>query len=264
MSKETNSLKILSDEDCTNAWKACFENAQRHQVSASLVAGPERYGTAITLLVLGTEEYVKGFLYWLQSNHINIRNVKGIQLFFTDHVIRHTLAFMISMCFDLCREFMGMVYKLRDQLHEQREPAWTAFQAAAMSKDDNKMESLMMPMMTLMDWWQEANDKKNGGLYVGTTSKPGELQTPDAITKEQYEYGVQVVNEFGKRLQVIIDYIEGLNEEHKILFASTANNDGMLEVIAKVTEGFMAQRKKKTSIIESLIADMKKINRADS
>lgn len=160
MIKETNSLKLLTDKQCAGAWRDCVDNAEQHKLSAARVAGPKTYGTAVALLVLATEEYVKGILYWLQANHINICEAKDIQIFFTDHIVRHVFAATISMTFDMTSEFMDMIYKLRDQLHEQTTPEWTEFQLAAIEKDEEKMELIMTPMITMLEWWESANDKK--------------------------------------------------------------------------------------------------------
>lgn len=262
--KETNSLKLFTDEGCADAWKACFKNAMDHQEDAARIARPERYGSAITLLVLATEEYVKGMLYWLQSNHINIRNVKGIRLFFTDHIIRHRFASVITMCVDLVKEFMDMVYQLRDQLHDGKEPDWNAFQSATMNGEKEKMERLMAPMLLLMEWWDKANDSKNGGLYVGTIGKPGELETPDAFTSEQYEYAVEVVKAFALKLQLMIDYVGHLSNENKILFSKTVNKKGgILSVLEKLTETRNKEKNAKTTTIESIIDELRSLNRAN-
>ena len=101
MNKERNLLKLLKDDQCLIAFKEAIINASDHLESSKAIAEIGKYGIAISHLVLGTEEIIKGFLLRLQSIGINLRNIPSIHLYFTDHIIRHKLAVHLNLLYTL-------------------------------------------------------------------------------------------------------------------------------------------------------------------
>jgi len=67
MKKERNLLKLLTNEECYDAYKKAFSTAEVHRKSAESIAKNGYYGTAVSHLILGTEELTKGLLLLYQQ-----------------------------------------------------------------------------------------------------------------------------------------------------------------------------------------------------
>lgn len=184
MNKERNLLKLLSDKECIQASGEAIKNAKIHKQTAESTAVYENYGIAVSHLILSTEELIKGLLLYTQGLGLDVRNISGIHLFFTDHIIKHRLATLVSTFYPILQLFMGIIYKMRDKLHNpDLEVEYTENENALLNRDETKMEAIFSDISEMMDWWDEANENKNKGFYVDYSKM---LETPMQVTKLEY------------------------------------------------------------------------------
>lgn len=66
-------------------------NAETLYSSAKILAEHGNHGNAIGLLILGSEEYIKCFLLFLEGNGFDLLKFKEIQGIFSKHRSRHAI-----------------------------------------------------------------------------------------------------------------------------------------------------------------------------
>jgi hypothetical protein len=82
----------MPKDKCLNSFPELIENSDRHFKVAGLLSSENEYGIAISHLILGTEELVKGLIIFLDGEGLQIRKVKGIKIFFYRDPVRHFFA----------------------------------------------------------------------------------------------------------------------------------------------------------------------------
>jgi AbiV family abortive infection protein len=213
MKKERNLLKLLSDKECLNASREALINSDNHKQSAVAIAKKRNYGLAVSLLILSTEELTKALLLYIQHLGIDIRNIPRVQLFFTDHVIKHRLAIMTNSMYPILKLIIGFVSKEAEKLNNPEAIVkHTNEEIALMSLDENKIKNLFKDLPEMIDWWDEANMMKNKGLYVDYTTS---LETPMQVTELEYKQAFKISNNFQKQISDILSHLDKLTEEEK-------------------------------------------------
>jgi len=241
MKNERNLLKLLTDDECAIAFREALDNANKHIESSSLIACSGQYGMAISHLILSTEETVKGLLLYLQSIKVEIRNVPGMYLYFTDHTIRHQLAMQINLMYGIIKPFMELALSMKDCLHQpDKKISLKETTLVVMSQYEKKADAYVKELEEMFDWWEDTNEMKNKGLYVDYTTR---LETPMQIEEAKYLKSSKLILDFENKVFEIISYLEKLNKEQKIEFAYLANANNLQSIFQKFTEARKTQRK---------------------
>lgn len=89
MGKKYKGFIDLSQEECLNCYSRILENANEHFEIAELLANNGYYGSAISHLVLCSEELLKAIIIFFDGHGTEIRKIKGMETFFIHHVPRH-------------------------------------------------------------------------------------------------------------------------------------------------------------------------------
>jgi AbiV family abortive infection protein len=231
MKKERNLLKVLSDKECLNASKKSLTNADNHKQSAVTIAKNGNYGLAVSVLILSTEELTKAILFYIQHLSIDLRNIPGIHLFFSDHIIKHRLATVTNFMYPIVKIVVGFVSKEAEKLdNPEATVEHTDEEIAFMSKDENKIKNLFKNFTEMIDWWEEANTQKNKGIYVDYTVS---LETPMQVTEMEYNQAFKIADTFQKQILDILSHLEELTEEDKkdILEKSDKFNEILVPII---------------------------------
>lgn len=241
MKKERNLLKLLSNEECYGAYKNAFATADVHRVSAQSIAGNGHFGTAVSHLVLGTEELTKGLLLFLQSFSIDVRNVPSIHLFFSDHILKHQFAIYVNTMYPMLKLFMGVVYKMKEELHNpDANIEYTPLEEAFLSKDQKRIQAAFKDMPEMFDWWDEANKMKNKGFYVDYTNS---LETPMQVKEHEYLQAISITENFRTQLEEIISYFEKMSAEDRLETAKNAKAFNFSKLLTPIIEARKEQRK---------------------
>jgi AbiV family abortive infection protein len=242
MKKERNLLNLLSDEKCLDASKEAFINANNHKQSAELIAKNKQYGMAVSILILSTEELVKGILLYIQYLSIDIRNISGVYLFFTDHIIRHRLATMINLMYPMLKLIMGIVFKTKEKLHNpESNIQFTNEENAIIYEDENEIKNLFKDLPAMMDWWDEANMNKNKGFYVDYSNS---LETPMQVSELEYNQAFVITNIFHKQILDIVYQLEKATDEDKKEIKRNQKDYNIDEILLPIIE----ERKKEKGI----------------
>jgi AbiV family abortive infection protein len=242
MARERNMLKLLSNAECKSAYEKAVQSALRHRIKGVSSAASSDYGMAISHLILGTEELSKGILFYFQALEVDVKNVPKVHLFFTDHIIKHRLAVFVHTMFAVIKPFMGMVYKIREELHNPNaEVNYTETEKAFMNKDEEKIKVLFSDIPGMFDWWDEANIKKNEGFYVDYTTK---LISPQDITKPEFDVALKLTDEFREKIDELISYFEKRTEEELIEFKELVKANDFTSILKTITLARAEEMKK--------------------
>lgn len=234
MKKERNLLKLLSDEECLNASKKAFSTADLHKKSAETLAKNGHYGIPVSHLILSTEQSVIGILLYLQYLGMNVRNIAGVHMFFTDHIIKHRLATMISFMYPMLKLFMGFVQKTKEKLHNpDAEMEYSEEEEALMSKDEKRIQNIFKDVPEMLDWWDSANMQKNKGFYVDYSES---LETPLEVSELEYKRALIIVDNFQKQISETVAYFEKATEEDKKEINKNSKKYGVDKILLPVIE----------------------------
>jgi len=241
MARERNILKMLSNEQCFDAFKEAFDTAAKHKESAESIAKNGQYGMGISHLILGIEELVKGLLFRIQSLDIDVRNVPGIHLFFTDHILKHQFATDINMMYVIIKPFMGIINKMKEDLHNpESNIEYTDTEKAIISKDEKRIHAVFRNLPEMIDWWDEANIMKNKGFYVDYTTR---LETPMQVEAKEYIQAVEITEIFKSQIFEFIAYFDRLTDEEKKEAAKNAKKYNFTNLLVKIIEARKEQKK---------------------
>lgn len=243
MRKERNLLKILTNEECGVASQHSFETADSHKKVGELAASGGQFGMAVSHLILSSEETVKAFLLYIQSLNLDLRNVPGIHLYFTDHIIRHQFATSVNLMIALLKPFMGLVLKERDKIHSpEKAIEYTETEQIWLSRDKEKMERLFESIGEVFDWWEDANFKKNRGFYVDYTNS---IETPMQVSEIEYENAKRLISEFQNNIAEIVDQLKGLTSDQVIEFLKLAKQYNSIKTLSTLIEARRKQLRTK-------------------
>lgn len=240
MKKERNLLKQLTDTECYDAYKKAFQTADVHKSMAESGSKDGHYGTAVSHLILGTEELTKGLLLYVQSFGISIRNVPGIYNFFFDHILKHQFAIYVNMMYPTLKLFMGVVRKMHTEIHHPEiKVEYTPIEKAFLSQDGKRLQAAFRNLPEMFDWWDEANKMKNRGFYVDYTIS---LETPMQVEQHEYEQAVVITNNYRKQLEEIIAIFENMSPEDKVETVANDKKMKFSKMIIPILEARKQQR----------------------
>ena len=218
-------------DEYLEAAKKNFESAEMHKKSAEAASETGQYGIPVSLLILSTEQSISGILIYAQHFGFKLKDIPKIHLFFTDHIIKHNLASLISIMYPIMTLMMGIVEKSRDQISGRiqiADPGETIVREA-------KKEALALfrTLPELFDWWDNANLQKNKGFYVDYSNS---IETPMQVTEDEYLVAHRIVENFQNQILQIVQYLESIPEENKEVFKNTKLEERIAEIIASRKE----------------------------
>ena len=144
------------------------------------------------------------------------------------------------------KPLMTMVERFRTLLHQPiARENMTALEKAVMSNDkeaaekitkdwtENEGKLMMEKMFILMDFWQEADDLKQQGLYVDYKDK---LLLPRQLNKDDYEKAYFSTSTFCDECKSLIKYFESRTDDDRTAFVRSVNKD---KKMYKMLESFL-------------------------
>ncbi|AEA44129.1 AbiV family abortive infection protein [Fluviicola taffensis] len=227
MKIERNLLKTIKEDEYLEAAKKNFESAEMHKKSAEAASETGHYGIPVSLLILSTEQSVSGVLIYAQHFGFKLKDIQRIHLFFTDHIIKHNLASLISIMYPIMTLMMGIVEKSRDQISGRIQISDSGETIVREAKKEAL--ALFRTLPELFDWWDNANLQKNKGFYVDYSNR---IETPMQVTEDEYLVAHRIVENFQTQILQIVEYLESIPEENKEIFKNIKLEERIAEIIA--------------------------------
>jgi AbiV family abortive infection protein len=199
--------ELFTKEFCLKGYKLAIDNAKSLYKVAYQSSEVAEYGIANSLNILSAEEAIKAFLlitraYYPEEDYSDFNEI------FFKHGSKHKLLQSFSKALPIIKIFtspekysryiLALFQKYFLMLNENKrsdlEPHMknleTIFNKHFISniKKPYKNENFE----ALIEWWKEANKKKNKGLYVGIENK--KWQFPQNFSEEEFELSSEMTH----------------------------------------------------------------------
>lgn len=159
----------LTPAECLSVYQSVMDNGAEFFKTAELLAENNYFGKAITHLILGTEEAIKGLCLLLEGHDFDLRKIKEVQGIFKYHLPGH----------NIIRDTFSIWMVVRYIYDIKNNHSWRNILANLL-----KAVITILPAVGNYEWWQTADQLKQRGLY--TDYKNGILQ-PANLIREEYE-----------------------------------------------------------------------------
>lgn len=182
----------LDTKECLLVYKSVLDNGQSHLDVAEILASNNKFPVAISHLILGSEELIKGLLLFLEGKAFDLRKHKEINLLFNNHKARHTTIWSSLFMWTLIKHLSNLfnpgislrkIFKLFDGLF---------------IADDSKK------------WWKNAEELKQRGFYVDYNNK---IILPTELSDKDYKETNGYVQMLKKEIFLAIKKVEEFSTE---------------------------------------------------
>jgi AbiV family abortive infection protein len=182
---DKRSFLQISPAECGRYYPVAVQSGQRHLRIARHIAIIEEYGSAISHLVLGAEELLKGVVLLMDYRGFQLRQVKAIKRIFSQHRARHAVL----------KEAFSVWLALSQVLGKKM--SFLNFLAGALEGITNYY------------WWRQADNLKNQGFYVDFWDV---LLDPGSITRDQYRQALRHVLSLQREVEGFIIFLNTKSE----------------------------------------------------
>lgn len=190
--KQHTTFKTISDPECLRIYPAVAANAQEFYRSGEILCGEGLYGKAISMLILGAEEYVKALCLMLDGYGCNTRKIQGMEKIFFTHDPRHRLS----------RDFLTVWTVLSEFLSISASKSFASNVKQAISGIVN-----LITADDQREWWLSADKFKQNGFYVDYIDEPW---TPATLNRTDYEKAWSYTREIPVVFKKLSHYLSGL------------------------------------------------------
>lgn len=177
----------VPNSECNKIYPVISKNGDDLLKVSKLSADIGRHGIALSILILGAEEYVKAIVLLLKANGVRVFDVPEIRQIFRDHKKKHEVATFIELA-----NIIEPIIKLSDWNDNRRRRKQLHF----WKKINQNIKELSDALQTFQqisesyNWWEKADEYKKRGFYVDYNNK---LQTPNDFIKKDYVQAENVV-----------------------------------------------------------------------
>jgi AbiV family abortive infection protein len=208
-STKGGSFLQINNKECEVIYVYVLENGQSLLKTGQTCAEIGNYGLAITLSILGIEESIKGVLLFVKSQGVNVHMIRELKQAITgDHQTRHETVALLELV-KLMRSAVNVISNPKDAIRN--------FLKNPVAIENLLTGNLEFSTFNNIDWWTEANEKKNNGFYA--CYKNG-LRLPSDTTQDEYLKSKAVIDDAMDSIMAIVT-----------LFKSGKNTAGLATTI---------------------------------
>jgi len=228
----TKTFINLSSEECAEVYPSIIKNSDDHFNIAHILQENLHYGSAVSHLVLGSEELVKALIMFFDGIGLKLRQTDGVSRFFRNHKSRHYLStiiqiisvFVITPVMEIATTYKSIT------LSKKNISKMNDFERALFGVDEKESELLISrwakklaeSSKPLIDFWDEADYFKQQGFYVDYENR---LIAPTQIKKADYIIALKATSRFREDCKKLINYFVNLTLKEKNAFISFANSN---------------------------------------
>jgi AbiV family abortive infection protein len=221
MSSKT--FTTLSQADCSSFYKAILENAEDKWATAQLLSQNSKFGSAVPMLIVSIEEYIKALVVFFDGQGFTIRKVKGMEHFFTQHKLRYIIAYIAFAMGVFGNDLVRLLLMVKanpaliGELLQDIQTNEAAFQKKMVKYFQKKTRLLLSEL----DWFASVDLFRQNGMYSDVRDR---FLSPLEISEQDYR---QVYRRLKKVKTVCRGIIEGAGD-----------NPGVGEHIEKMKKDF--------------------------
>ncbi len=183
----------INNSECEAIYIAVLENGRALLKTAQDCAEAGNYGLAVTLSILGVEESIKGLLLFVKSQGVNVHTIRELKQAITgDHQTRHETVALLELI-KFMRSAVNVISNPKDSIRK-------------FLKNPVAIENLLSGNLTSqtfnnVEWWSEANEKKNNGFYARYENG---LRLPSDTTEDEYVKSKAMIDDARDAIMVIV------------------------------------------------------------
>jgi AbiV family abortive infection protein len=183
----------INNTECEAIYAAVLENGRSLLKTGQDCAKAGKYGLAITLSILGVEESIKGLLLLIKSQGVNVHVIREFKSAITGHHrTRHETVALLELV-KLMRSAVSVIANPKDAIRN-------------FLKNSDAIENLLNGNLKIstfnnVDWWTEANEKKNHGFYARYDNG---LRLPNDTSKDEYIKSKAVIEDAMDSIMAIV------------------------------------------------------------
>lgn len=110
----TNSFFDIPRDKLITIFPEIIRSSEEHYKSAVDIANTGKPGTAISLLLISSEEMVKALIVVLDARGFQFRTTKGMDVFFKNHEIRFFIGWAAIVASMFGEDFIGWIKDIRE------------------------------------------------------------------------------------------------------------------------------------------------------
>lgn len=178
----------LNRVECKIASKEAFKNADKHIEIAEKLETSKDYGIAISHLIMGNEEIIKGFILHLDSVGFTFRQVKGLESIFRNHQLRYLTSYILFALSTFLEE--SNLWLAERKVHKTFWDIFSEFVKMITSEDQETRNIIMSKIITKLEFlleeikkFSDFDNQRQQGNYVDFND---ELHTPLNKTEKDY------------------------------------------------------------------------------
>lgn len=193
-------LQTLSPKDCLEIYSKLILNSEVLCKTSQKAASSQDYGVATSLMILASEELVKGILLYFKGIGINYSPIKELRNVFYQHKPKHE----IGMLMELLRLFE---IQMNIEKHNLSKRKGTKF-IDKLLNGLNYVHAIIEPIATAgknLEWWNKADTLKNRGFYVDYNDH---VLLPSEIKQETFDEALKILSDLKKRFKIIQLFIQ--------------------------------------------------------
>lgn len=181
--KGNKNFMSLSNSECKLAYEFLMKNANALYNDAKLLASNGSYGPATSMLIHSTEETMKAFVLFLDSNGFDFRRrVKGIKNLFDNHKLRYGLAMFLSILYILSEDIKTFFLDIKSNPKNFHELIKNKEQIGTVLLEYIRKKIIVIIQEVI--WFSNAEFLRQKGFYVDYVD---EIKTPLQISNVDFE-----------------------------------------------------------------------------
>lgn len=187
----------VSNSECAKIYPVIAKNGTDLLKVSNLSVGIGRHGIALSLLILGAEEYVKSITIMLKANGVKVFDIEEVRLIFRDHKKKHEVVTFIEIA-NIIEPLIKIIDWNENRKRRRQLPFWNRFLLNL-----NDLSDALRPFQQIsesLNWWEYADEYKKRGFYVDYKNN---LQTPNDFIIKDYEQAEAAVKRLIKSYRII-------------------------------------------------------------
>jgi len=242
----------INKEECLAASKDVIKNSNKQFELADKLYLLNEYGSAVSHIIIGSEELIKALILHLDGVGFKFRQIKGMKSIFDNHQLRYFMSFIIFSFSIVSDELRNFIEKIRNKeigINELEE-----FNTKI--KDDNaefkveiftKIISKIEFLLNEINWFNNFDLFRQKGFYVDYV---GEIKTPLNATEKDYTSIKVRIERVRKTVYEIIDSLNNQSEDNSKLLADILEKINNKDVYNSIAEFIQNVRLSKTNALD--------------
>lgn len=212
----------LTNTECAEVYPHILKNHKELFESAEILAQNNKFGPAISILILSAEELVKASFFFLKAQGLHLHRIEKHDKIFYIHTTKHEGAASYQLI-----TLIETIIQIFDKELYDNDPNRKKGQIAQnIVKGIYHALKGALNIKKNIDWWEKADDLKKRGLYVDFEN---EILLPQSLTYDDYREALDRVNELIANCKKMTQFVSSVSPEKKLEYISKINESLIID-----------------------------------